>query len=201
MVWFPYPLSSHHPLPPPLTFLSPPPNASFPSFCPSFQPLFSLLPSHPNTMHLLYTHRFSIEESAANEDEACVNKILIGKQVEKVEAMETIVCPLAEYIAVPCTGRRGIDVEGKGDGGRREGERVWEKEGWMEGRNRGGREGQGREGVIGTCTGLIPCSIPLSLFPPSPHFLPHPFSLGSIHHSLPSPLPFSSLTSIHIAQQ
>ena len=91
-------------------------------------------------MHLLYTHRFSIEESAANEDEACVNKILIGKQVEKVEAMETIVCPLAEYIAVPCTGRRGIDVEGKGDGGRREGGREGGRESVGEGRMDGRKE-------------------------------------------------------------
>ena len=97
-------------------------------------------------MHLLYTHRLSIEESAANEDEACVNKILVGKQVEKVEAMETIVCPLAEYIAVPCTGRRGRDVEGKRDGGR-EGERGGgrRKGGWKEGMEEEGREKERRE--------------------------------------------------------
>ena len=57
-------------------------------------------------MRSLHTHGFSIEGGAANEDEARVNKILVGKQVEKVEAMETIVCPLAEHIAVPRTWRR-----------------------------------------------------------------------------------------------
>ena len=32
-------------------------------------------------------------------------KILLGKEVEKVETMETIVCPLADHIAIPHTGR------------------------------------------------------------------------------------------------
>ena len=108
-------------------------------------------------MHLLYTHRLSIEESAANEDEARVNKILVGKQIEKVEAMETIVCPLAEYIAVPCTGRRGRDVEGKRDGGReggrkggREGERGGgrRKGGWKEGMEEEGREKGGSDRYV-----------------------------------------------------
>jgi len=30
--------------------------------------------------NILFSHRFSIQESAADEDEACVNKVLVGEE-------------------------------------------------------------------------------------------------------------------------
>ena len=71
------------------------------------------------------------------------------------------------------------------EGGREEGreggrEREGEGEGRVDGRKEWRRKGGRKEGVIGTCTGLIPCSIPLSL-------LPHP----GFHTPLPPcPSPF-----------
>lgn len=51
----------------------------------------------------ILTHRVTINFSATDECETCVNKIFVDKQKEKVESMETIALPVTQFATTVST--------------------------------------------------------------------------------------------------
>ena len=65
-----------------------------------------------STQSTVATHCLTVDIAAANKGEACVNKVLVDKQKEKVEAMEAIFVTVAQLTTPVSTDNGGRSVVG-----------------------------------------------------------------------------------------